>query len=240
MLAALIATRTPPLQILSTSPLPNGTLGAFYSFLLLGSGGTLPYTWAVIAGSLPPGLSLNSATGEIFGVVATPPGVFTFTIQLTDANGFSVTRVFTISTLAAVYGNQFVAATTTFTCIFLAKQAASLTTSPAIAQTLTFGTSGQNSIIGSLQQLHRQLVDQYSSDANGYTLDGALNNPSYLSDRIISVIVIALQLNSLIQSLPIDLVNAANVAKLSVLQYQMGVALRVLQSLAIPITLRFT
>src|SRR5262249_1783413 len=47
-------------------------------------GGIPPRTWSIPAGLLPPGLSLNAATGLISGPPTTP-GLFNFTVQVTDA-----------------------------------------------------------------------------------------------------------------------------------------------------------
>jgi hypothetical protein len=50
-----------------------------------------PYTFSIIGGSVPPGLSLNAATGVVSGV-PTANGTFPFTIQVTDSV-FSVASV---------------------------------------------------------------------------------------------------------------------------------------------------
>ena len=47
--------------------LPSGTVGTPYSQTVSGSGGNGSYTYAVSAGSLPAGLSLNASTGVITG-----------------------------------------------------------------------------------------------------------------------------------------------------------------------------
>ena len=52
---------------ISPSSLPDGTVGTAYSVTLTASGGTEPYTWSVIGGTLPDGLTLNSSTGVISG-----------------------------------------------------------------------------------------------------------------------------------------------------------------------------
>ncbi|MFN7975087.1 MAG: putative Ig domain-containing protein [Acidobacteriota bacterium] len=76
--------------------LPNGTVGVPYSQTLSASGGAAPYTFAITAGALPPGLALNGATGVISGTPTTT-GSFNFTITATDASGCTGTRAYTIS-----------------------------------------------------------------------------------------------------------------------------------------------
>jgi hypothetical protein len=66
--------------------LPQGTVGIPYSTTLLASGGSLPYTWSLANGTLPPGLSLSSVNS--FGTIAGTPtvaGTFVITLRVTDA-----------------------------------------------------------------------------------------------------------------------------------------------------------
>ncbi|MBI4811174.1 MAG: putative Ig domain-containing protein, partial [Ignavibacteriales bacterium] len=70
---------------LSPATLPNGTVGVAYSQTITASGGTSPYSFAVVAGALPDGLVLSS-TGALFGT-PTSAGSFNFTIRATDAQG---------------------------------------------------------------------------------------------------------------------------------------------------------
>ncbi|KRA45202.1 putative Ig domain-containing protein [Pseudoxanthomonas sp. Root630] len=76
----------PPTITLPATALPGGTLGAAYSTSLNpASGGTTPYSYAATAGALPPGLTLNAATGAITGT-PTGLGTFNFTITATDGS----------------------------------------------------------------------------------------------------------------------------------------------------------
>ncbi|HXG65578.1 MAG TPA: Ig domain-containing protein [Blastocatellia bacterium] len=75
----------PPADLtITTTSLPGGTVGVSYSATLAATGGVAPYTWSVISGSLPAGLSLNSSTGVISGT-PTSAGTANFTAQATDA-----------------------------------------------------------------------------------------------------------------------------------------------------------
>jgi hypothetical protein len=70
---------------------PFGEVSAAYSDTLAASGGTAPYTWTVSSGSLPGGITLDSATGTLSGTPTTA-GSSTFTIQVTDADSQSATQ----------------------------------------------------------------------------------------------------------------------------------------------------
>ncbi len=70
---------------------PSGQIGSAYSDTLTVSGGTSPYAWSVSAGSLPAGITLNSATGVLSGT-PTAAGSFPFTVEVTDANGQNATQ----------------------------------------------------------------------------------------------------------------------------------------------------
>jgi putative Ig domain-containing protein/parallel beta helix pectate lyase-like protein len=75
----------PPINIITTS-LPSAKRNRSYSQTIQVSGGVAPYLWSIVAGSLPPGLSLNSSTGAITGK-ATTVGLFSFTVRAADNQG---------------------------------------------------------------------------------------------------------------------------------------------------------
>jgi pro-kumamolisin-like protein/MBG domain-containing protein/Big-like domain-containing protein/putative Ig domain-containing protein len=74
-----------PLTI-TTAALNYGVVGTAYSQTLTATGGTVPYTWQLIAGRLPLGLTLNSATGLISGTPTTAESGSILTFQLTDSS----------------------------------------------------------------------------------------------------------------------------------------------------------
>jgi hypothetical protein len=79
-----VAAAVTPVQI-STSSLAGGQVGANYAATLTASGGTKPYVWSISSGSLPAGLTLNAATGQIGGTPTTT-GTPAFTVKVTDSN----------------------------------------------------------------------------------------------------------------------------------------------------------
>ena len=80
---------------INTNSLPNGYVGLSYSATLAASGGTGSYTWSIVSGSLPPGLSLNPSTGAITGTPTTA-GTSSFTVQVNDGMS-TATKVLSIT-----------------------------------------------------------------------------------------------------------------------------------------------
>ena len=79
-----IATGTKSALQITTSSLPAGQAQAAYTAQLGATGGTAPYSWKVIGGSLPSGLTLNASTGNIAGAPA-QAGAFSLTMQVRDS-----------------------------------------------------------------------------------------------------------------------------------------------------------
>ena len=65
--------------------LPAGTVGGAYSGGFSVSGGVPPYTWSIAQFALPPGLTINSSTGQITGTPTTA-GAFSFRARVVDSD----------------------------------------------------------------------------------------------------------------------------------------------------------
>ena len=79
-----ITVTPPPIRL--TCPANSGQVGVFYSSALIATGGVPPYTFSIVAGSLPPDLTLNPSTGAITGTPTTA-GAFSFTARVVDSTG---------------------------------------------------------------------------------------------------------------------------------------------------------
>ena len=88
-----------PLQITMTL-LPNGTSGVAYSQQLSAIYGQPPYSWSLISGSLPPGLTL-AANGSLSGI-STSPGRASFTVSVTDALSTTETETLTLTVMLRI------------------------------------------------------------------------------------------------------------------------------------------
>jgi len=83
------------LTIITPSLLPAGHIGAFYSVPITATGGTPPYSFSLISGSLPPGLTLSPS-----GVISGTPTVntsTTFTVGVADNIFASATQSFSLT-----------------------------------------------------------------------------------------------------------------------------------------------
>lgn len=102
--STVIGTRTILIQnavlTVVTTDVVRGRVGQPYSQILSAANGHAPYTWSLISGSLPTGLSMNVA-----GVISGTPSVsgnFAFAVRVSDSGGAIAVASFTLTVLPEV------------------------------------------------------------------------------------------------------------------------------------------
>lgn len=153
-----------------------GTAGVAYTGTLSASGGTAPYTYSISAGSLPPGLTLHTATGVIDGTPTTA-GTYTFTAQVTDSSARTQTAQCSIQigggVLAITYSGTLASVNYPFNAAFVATGGVQPYTFSIIAGSLPTGLSlntstGQISgtpTVGGAFQVTGKVIDSNGSSA---------------------------------------------------------------------------
>jgi len=81
---------------ITTNSLPPAQVGVPYSFALQAVEGTLPLTWSLVSGALPPGFSPLSSAGVISGTPTTA-GTYNFTVQVADSASHVQSRAFALT-----------------------------------------------------------------------------------------------------------------------------------------------
>jgi hypothetical protein len=86
---------------MATAPFHTGEVGVAYAPVALSAtGGVQPYTWTVVAGALPTGLSIGS-DGTVSGS-PTSAGNFSFTVQAADSGNSVATVTGSVGIAAAL------------------------------------------------------------------------------------------------------------------------------------------
>ena len=85
---------------ITTAGLAQGQVGISYQQGLSASGGTQPYAWHILSGSLPTGVSLSS-DGQLSGI-PTAAGTFNFTASVTDSQYLSAQQPFSVAVTSSV------------------------------------------------------------------------------------------------------------------------------------------
>ena len=136
LLVNAAAGSTPTITI-SPATLAAATAGTAYSATLTASGGTAPYTFALLSGTLPGGITLSPG-GVLAGTLA-DGGTFNFTVKATDSSAapgpYSGTASYTLLVNAAA-GTTSAAGFT-----FTTTGASAFTTAPGAVATYSFGLS---------------------------------------------------------------------------------------------------
>jgi hypothetical protein len=95
LLLLLLGTRCFGTVAITTTSLPNGTVGTAYSAVVKASGGCTPYKWAIASGAQPAGVTAKaSSTTTSLNLTGTPTtaATYSFAVKVTDCGG-SVSQI---------------------------------------------------------------------------------------------------------------------------------------------------
>ena len=90
------------LVTISPSSLADGFPYVAYNQTLSATGGTAPYTWAVVTGALPTGLSMSS--GGVISGTASIAGDFVIGVRATDASGMIGLQTMKLKMVSPILG----------------------------------------------------------------------------------------------------------------------------------------
>ncbi|HLY61971.1 MAG TPA: putative Ig domain-containing protein [Terriglobia bacterium] len=163
---------TTPVAI-STSSIPTGTTGTGYGVALTALGGTSPYSWAVVSGALPAGLTL-STSGMIFGTPTTS-GSYTFTAQVKDSTSHLATYTYSISIAT---GTTSTATTTTTTTATPTSTSTTTPTTTAMASGSSALTISTNSLASGIVGTAYSATLAATGGTSPYTWSVIIGGPS--------------------------------------------------------------
>lgn len=102
------------LLTINSTTLSQFIAGVSYSYPLVVTGGTSPYTFAISSGSLPSGVNINPSSGTLSGTpsVTTAGQSFAFTVTTTDAGNQTASKTYTATVASSTAASLVIASTT--------------------------------------------------------------------------------------------------------------------------------
>lgn len=162
-------TITPATVVLAPAPLAGGAVGTAYSQSLSSSGGIAPYTYAIVSGTLPPGIAFSSA--GVFSGTPVTAGSYTVVVRSTDDAGYNATQSYTIVIANAVPVAVDDSATTPSqqaVTIPVAANDSSVITSVAVASAPAHGTA----TVSGMSVVYTPSGTYFGADSFTYTATG--------------------------------------------------------------------
>lgn len=99
---SLACNRAQARKICLSAPAAGACVGSAYTSAIEVTGGTPPYLWTELSGSLPPGLSITEQEDTFAQLITGTPttsGDYSFTFEVLDAAGAFMVKTFTISVM---------------------------------------------------------------------------------------------------------------------------------------------
>ncbi|PLP99496.1 autotransporter domain-containing protein [Cupriavidus pauculus] len=159
---------------LTPSVLPAPTISTAYNSTFSASGGIAPYAFSLISGALPPGMTLNSATGTLAGT-PTALGTYAFTVRATDSSTgtgapYTVTRAYTLSIGQTIPTAPPVSLTVPSNAPVTIHAAANATGAPFSGVSITTPPTSGSAVINGLDIVYTPTVTTAGAVTFAYTL----------------------------------------------------------------------
>nr|WP_082647893.1 putative Ig domain-containing protein [Lysobacter antibioticus] len=162
-------TIAPATVVISPATLPGGVVGVAYNQSLSSSGGIAPYSYSIVSGNLPVGLSFSSA--GVYSGTPTTAGSYTANIRSTDDAGYNTTVPLTIVIVDAVPVAVDDSATTMSNqavTIPVTTNDTGIIASVAVASAPSHGTA----VVSGLDVVYTPTSNYFGSDSFTYTVSG--------------------------------------------------------------------
>ncbi len=141
---------------------PSGQVGVAYCTSFDVTGGALPLTWSITAGTPPPGLTFTTGTGGLSGTPTTT-GSSAFTVSVTDANNQTATKTVTLVITAGPL------------TIVKTANVSTAATGSVVAYTITVGNTGSTAFTGvALNDPLTGVLDDATYNGNGTASTGTV------------------------------------------------------------------
>lgn len=110
----VVQAKTSGVLAITTTSVPNGTVGMAYSAIVNASGGCTPYKWAIASGALPAGISAKtSSTTTSLNLAGTPTTAATdsFTLKVTGCGGGTYNEAYKVVVQSSTSGTLAITTT---------------------------------------------------------------------------------------------------------------------------------
>jgi hypothetical protein len=114
LLLLLLGTTCFGTVVITTTSLPNGTIGMAYSAVVKASGGCTPYKWTIASGALPAGVTAKaSSTTTSLNLTGSPTtaATYSFTVKVTGCGGGTSQMAYKVVIQSATSGTLAITTT---------------------------------------------------------------------------------------------------------------------------------
>lgn len=185
-------------MVITTPSISSATVGTVYSQTMTLFGGTAPVLWS--ATGLPAGMTIDSATGTIFGIptAITPTPAVPSTITVTDASGATTSRSFSFNVYGTIVITQPITVTNAVVATSYTINLAATGGRTPYSWSVTSGVIPSGLILGS----GTGIISGKPTTAGVYTFTVTVQDPDLRKDSVSLTVLVLDQVTVTTASLP--------------------------------------